>query len=111
MRGGRSGAAADFLPAGACGRPSPIPCCAAPMAAMEEDATAAIDLTAEPPDVGLAWCFKSPGGFNLTGADPANRAKLKKAFFSPGSSEQVAHTVTGSPGDQPVTPAFPASQS
>ena len=81
------------------------------MAAMEEDATAAIDLTAEPPDVGLAWCFKSPGGFNLTGADPAIRAKLKKAFFSPGSSEQVAHTVTGSPGDQPVTPAFPASQS
>ena len=66
------------------------------MAAMEEDATAAIDLTAEPPDVGLAWCFKSPGGFNLTGADPANRAKLKKAFFS------LSH---------PVTPAFPASQS
>ena len=76
------------------------------MAAMEEDATAAIDLTAEPPDVGLAWCFKSPGGFNLTGADPANRAKLKKAFFSPGSSEQVAHTVTGSPGD-PCIPRFP----
>ena len=44
------------------------------MAAMEEDATAAIDPPAEPPDVGLAWCFKSPGGFNLTGADPANRA-------------------------------------
>lgn len=50
------------------------------MAAMEEDATAAIDLTAEPPDVGLAWCFKSPGGFNLTGADPANRAALYYAY-------------------------------
>ena len=75
------------------------------MAAMEEDATAAIDLTAEPPDVGLAWCFKSPGGFNLTGADPANRAKLKKAFFSPGSrsfTRRLGH---------PLTPAFPASQS
>ena len=76
------------------------------MAAMEEDATAAIDLTAEPPDVGLAWCFKSPGGFNLTGADPANRAKLKKAFFSPGS-RVVAHAATGSPGDPVSIPRFP----
>jgi len=65
------------------------------MAAMEEDATAAIDLTAEPPDVGLAWCFKSPGGFNLTGADPANRAKLKKAFFSPGSRSPTLHGEFG----------------
>ena len=58
-----------------------------------------------PPDVGLAWCFKSPGGFNLTGADPANRAKLKKAFFSPGSRSPTRRL------GHPVTPAFPASQS
>ena len=46
------------------------------MAAMDEDASAAIDLAAEPPDVGLAWCFRGLGGFNLTGADPVNRAAL-----------------------------------
>ena len=43
-------------------------CCAAPMAAMEEDAPAADAPAAigptEPPDDGLVWCFKGLGGFN-----------------------------------------------